>query len=412
MRKDITHGLLLSLIVFISPLSVAATNYDALIEESFNNRKAGFANLEHRGVGNQVILKWGDLPHPHDNNQIQLSNNLILTYGELIMFAGDLFGSNDRPISNCPIENREACFYSQFLKLDAVSSDTYQNALIQVPVYRQYFDHLSNQLENAKLSGESEWHFYHEHGAQISKKLNRLSGGGSFVSDYIPFGEYISLANVNYDHFYPDAHVAYKAGHQAALKVAIKAHQAYSNGDITIAHSLLSQAYAMNGFANHFLTDAMSSGHLRTPRRAIAAHIYLPKALCLLIANLMHDEDNRTGLNVTNQRGISWRAYGDGFLNTPDAAQHLGLIQQIVQESADAIYAAFETGMMPQAFEEMTLLPDSNNLETLDNHPPLFKWENNQLLKRKNNFDINDDRYTSWWSGILTLIDFNRHNPS
>lgn len=412
MRKDIIYCLLLSWLVFVCPISIAGKNYDALIDDSYNSRKAGFANLEHLDIGNNVILKWGNLPHEHINNHIQLSNGLILSYGELIMFAGDLFGSKEFPISSCSPQDRQICFNKQFESLNQKSSNRYENAIFQVPTYRQYFALLSDEVKQAKSNGEKEWQFYFKHGSEISKKLNRLSGGGSFISDYIPFGEYIKLANVNYDHFYPDALIAYKTGHKLALETAIKAHQAESSGDTVQAYKLLSSAYAMNGFSNHYLTDSMSAGHFRTPRREIAEHVYLPKALCLLIANLMHDEDNQTGLNVTNKRGISWRAYGDGFLDSPEAYQHLSIIQQLVQESADAIYTAFESGQMPKEFEELSLLPDYNNINQLNNHPPLFKWENNKLLKRKHNFDINDNQYTSWWSGIVTLVQFNQHNKN
>jgi len=410
MRKDTTCCLLLSFLVFFNPVSMANVNYDDLIDNSFKKRRAGFANLEHRKIGNQVVLRWGDLPHSLDNNQVELTNKLVLSYGELIMFAGDLFGSQKYPVSECPAKNQPYCFYQQFSALDRIKHNPFQNALIQIPTYRSYLSQLSHEINQAKSNGINEWQFYFKHGSDISKHLNRLSGGGSIISDYIPFGEYIKLAKVNYDHFVPGAITAYQAGHKLALQTAISAHEAYNAGNPEKAYQFLSRAYAMNGFANHYLTDAMSSGHFRTPRKEIAANVYLPKVLCLLIANLMHDEDNRIGLNVTNQRGISWRAYGDGFLGTPDASQHLNLIKQIVQESADAVFRAFESGQMPEKYEELSLLPDYNLIGQLNNHSPLFKWENNQLLKRKNNFDANDHRYTAWWSGVITLVKFNQHN--
>lgn len=410
MGKDITHWLLLSWLVFFNATCNASSNYDYLISISYKERKAGFGGLEHRDLGENTTLKWGHLPHSLANNHLQLSNGLIVSYGELIMYAGDFFGNQNYPISTCRSKNKSSCFYKQFFTLDQSQTNPYKNALTQIPKYRRYFNELSNSLKQAKVEGESEWEFYIKHGSDISKTLNRLSGGGSVISDYIPFGEYIKLANVNYDHFVPNALSAYRTGHKLALETAIKAHIADLSGDTDQAHNLLTKAYVMNGFSNHYLTDAMSTGHFRTPRLEIVKHVFLPKALCLLIANLMHDEDNRIGLNVTNQRGISWHAYGDGHLNMPEASQHLALIQQVVQESVNAIYEAFESGKMPEHFDEMTILPDYSNISQLNNHPPLFKWENNQLLKRKHNFDINDNHYTAWWSGLITLMEFNHHD--
>ena len=412
MLKDITYCLLLSWLVLTSPISKATANYDLLIDTSYKKRHAGFGNIEHRQIGDDILLKWGHLPHKFENNHLQLSNGIVLSYGEIIMFAGDLFGSKDASISHCPQEYRQVCFYKQFRSLDKMNTNPSRNALHQIPVYRRYFNELSNKMRQAKLEGKSESQYYLQHGPEITKSLNRLSGGGSFISDYIPFGEYIQLASVNYDHFVPGALSAYETGHKVALDKAIEAHQADKSGDTEKAYTLLSKAYAMNGFANHFIMDAMSAGHFRTPRVEIEEHVLLPKALCLLIANLMHDEDNRVGLNVTNKLGFSWHAYGDGFLNTPEASHQLSLIHTLVQNSADAIYAAFESGEMPRHFDEMSLLPDYDRINQLNNHPPLFKWENNQLLKRKRNFDIDNNEYTSWWSGVITLIEFNQHDWS
>ena len=66
---------------------------------------------------------------------------------------------------------------------------------------------------------------------------------------------YLGLAKINWDHFGADARTAYNAGHRTALEAAVK-------GD-------LEDAYTMNAFADHFLEDSFSAGHLRTPRRLL-----------------------------------------------------------------------------------------------------------------------------------------------
>lgn len=70
---------------------------------------------------------------------------------------------------------------------------------------------------------------------------------------------YLGLAKINWDHFGADARTAYNAGHTIALNQAIKS---------TDPANLL-KAYAMNAFADHFLEDSFSAGHVRTPRHQL-----------------------------------------------------------------------------------------------------------------------------------------------
>ncbi|MEF2985641.1 phospholipase, partial [Pseudomonas aeruginosa] len=72
----------------------------------------------------------------------------------------------------------------------------------------------------------------------------------------------------------------------------------------------LELAYAMNSFADHFLTDLFSAGHLRVPRKQLAA-VVTPGELGSLISRFMHDEDSKFGLKVRNAMGAQWHAYGD-----------------------------------------------------------------------------------------------------
>ena len=67
---------------------------------------------------------------------------------------------------------------------------------------------------------------------------------------------YLGLAQINWDHFGPDARTAYNAGHAVALVAAAVI------GD-------LNYAYTLNAFADHFLEDSFSAGHMRTPLRML-----------------------------------------------------------------------------------------------------------------------------------------------
>lgn len=82
----------------------------------------------------------------------------------------------------------------------------------------------------------------------VTLKLQKITLGRP---DHIP--SYLGLAKINLDHFGECARTAYNTGHATAIQKAI-------NGD-------LEGAYTLNAFADHFLQDSFSAGHLRTPRK-------------------------------------------------------------------------------------------------------------------------------------------------
>ena len=76
----------------------------------------------------------------------------------------------------------------------------------------------------------------------------------------------------------------------------------------------LHDAVAQTAFGLHFLSDAFSSGHMRTPRVVLGRE-------GSLLAGIMHDFDNQLGLAVENQLGRRWRAFGDGYLEADGRKQ-------------------------------------------------------------------------------------------
>lgn len=74
-----------------------------------------------------------------------------------------------------------------------------------------------------------------------------------------PYPSYLGLSLLNFDHFGQDARTTYTVGHKWAMEIAATKRDA--------AH--LEYAYRINAFADHFLQDAFSAGHLRTPRREL-----------------------------------------------------------------------------------------------------------------------------------------------
>lgn len=411
MLKNITQALSLSLLVTLSTYPNNVFCISSNVTEHFLEKSgAGFESLEHKYLGDLIQLHITTASSVNGVPQITLPNGMKMTYGEIIMFAGDMFGDPSKPISSCSEKNRLSCFKAQFDAMATQGSLTdtkCSNPINQYNKINTYLNVVEKDLELSRQKGISDWEFYKKNDPTISKNLNKITCGGSIISGFIPYGNYIKLAQANFDHFAPDSLVAYKAGHRYALETALKGYQKMTAGKIDEANQLLELAYAENGVANHFLTDSFSAGHMRTPRRAIDTDIHLPSAVNLLIANLMHNEDNQHGLNVVNAEGNSWLAYGDGNIFKPDADVQRDIILQAMQRSADGIYDTFINGTMPDFYPEMNLFPDYSKIEQLNQTAALFKVENGVLLKRVKNKDIYDFHWTRYWSGLFTLIDFN-----
>lgn len=403
MLKNITPALVLSLIVSVpvyANTSIKENVTTLQTEQLLERYGAGFASLEHKNMGDMIRIH---LP----TQKITLPNGIKLTYGELVMYAGDLFGDPKKPISSCKDKNKMSCFKAQFNAL-AVKGDTTDkqctNPLNQIKSLIAYMETVEHDLNNARQQGINDWDFYNQH--DETKSLNKITCGGSIISGLLPFGTYLKLAKVNYDHFAPDSVTAYTVGHQFALATALHAYEQKQQGEFDDANKLLELAYAQNAFANHYLTDSFSAGHMRVPRRAIAHDILLPKILNLLIANLMHDEDNEHGLNVVNAEGTSWIAYGDNYLYKPEAEQQRAIMLDAMQRSADSIYVTYTTGKLPESYTELDLFPDYSKIAQLNDTAPLFKVEDGVLLKRVKNHNIYDHKWTKYWSGLITLLEF------
>jgi hypothetical protein len=131
--------------------------------------------------------------------------------------------------------------------------------------------------------------------------------------------DYASLANENQDHFAPRSWARYVRHHEDALRMALDRD--------------LDAALVRNAFADHFLTDAFASGHLRVPRDALVG---LSGALP---TRKMHDEENVQGLWVQSASGFVWRAYGDDNLGTNPV--HLTLTAHAVGLSLLRIFKAY-----------------------------------------------------------------------
>lgn len=381
-----------------------------------NSGKAGqhdaeqyFEGAEHTAIGDNTLLRFeaGKAPIVAHEAPLPLPNGLTLTYGQVIALGGDFFGLPERPIADGSTEaerlERFTQAFDSLARLPAAKAEAEQILAVMQEEIRA-----ANQ---ALKDGRQPHEAYDALGDSLSARWNRITGGGSFASDLFPLGRYLKLAASNWDHFGPWALLAYQAGHAAALQQAVKARASGNERDLQLA-------YAMNAFADHFLTDLFSAGHLRVPRKALADTV-TPSDVGSLISRFMHDEDSKYGLAVRNAEGEQWRAYGDKrYFDTVDVANRRQ-VGRAVQRSADEVFQAFVDGQVPLSkdYGALRLAPDLRAAEqdlVPGNFAPLYFLDGKAVLRRKDVNDLNDrKRIADWWgwSTYLLLKDYKPNTP-
>ncbi|WP_347904089.1 phospholipase [Pseudomonas purpurea] len=367
-----------------------------------------FEGGEHTAIGDATLLRFAKdaPPIPAWQVELHLPNGLALSYGQIVALGGDFYGIPDQPICDgvTPVDRIQR-FSNAFDSMATVpaAKDEAQRILA---VMQQEIVAANQAIKDGKQPHEA----YDALGDTLNAQWNKITGGGSFISDLFPLGRYLKLAANNADHFGEWAMLAYNAGHTAALQQAVLAQK---SGD----EKQLELAYAMNAFADHYLTDLFSAGHLRVPRKQMAA-VVTPSDLGSLITRFMHDEDSKFGLNVSNAQGDHWHAYGDKrFFDTVDSANRR-LVGQAVQRSADDVFDTFLSGTLPapSSYGALKLLPDLNAAKKpAGNFAALFVQEGDKVLRRSDVNNLNDtQRIDNWWgwSTYLLLKNYSPNKPA
>lgn len=148
----------------------------------------------------------------------------------------------------------------------------------------------------------------------------------------------------------------------------------------TQANDLAIRSMAMNGFGDHFLTDAFAAGHIVTPRRELLDEYstrllgFIPVGGVLHCANIpslaWHDLDNRFGVWVDNSLGKKWLTYGDDFAHedAPKGRSRGPTLEHVIAATATSIDQMWGAagGRMPA-----DLLPVLNQIPRpkLDEYP-------------------------------------------
>lgn len=176
-----------------------------------------------------------------------LPNKVKLTYGEISLLAGDFFGTSN-PISDG--------------KDDADRTKRFQDAWETLAEYERSDAMDVLKVLQPEVDAVNQAVKEHRDPSEAYSKLPNVDWALEYATNrwWKPgFPTYFQLASYNWDHFGEDAYICYKVGHVSAMNYA------RANRD----PDGLNRAYAMNAFADHFLQDIFSAGHVRTPRRLL-----------------------------------------------------------------------------------------------------------------------------------------------
>lgn len=350
---------------------------------------SNFTSAEHAVMGNEIRIQLSTENPAEAGYIFQLPNGLNVTYGDIISIV-DLYGNPEKPISQGDGNYaRKARFMAAF-KDFAMHKETAKETQVIIDTIHEEHAHISSGL----AAGKSIEEIYKNIAIGLDRKLNCITGGSCSKSSWwVNPGRYLKLSYSNYDHFSQNAYRSYQIGHSIALEKALAAH---TTGNI----ELLKLAYTINAFASHFLADRFSSGHIRVPRMSLP-HAVSPNIVGNILANYMHNEENKHGLHVYNKLGNHWIAYGDrAFLNTT-YSEHRQILQQVLQNSADQIFAAFRDGVIPKDnIRDYIPYPDEKAAQASNDITPMFQWDKkSKKLYRRTDLSNPEDTHTTlnWW---------------
>ncbi len=359
-------------------------------------------SAEHAWIGDQLTLHFETEKASAKNLTLSLPVNGMaggpnrLTYGQTIALAGDFYGVVGAPISTA--QNPRAAFTAAFNSLGADWAETQRILAIMAEEIAAVNKAVGDKVDPSTT--------YAVLGDSLSMRWNVTTGGENVGKLPVVMGRYLQLAAENWDHFTGYAVAAYRAGHAIAMDYAAGIPVAgLPPADSSVR---LQGAYALNAFADHFLTDLFSAGHLRAPRKELYEQVTTPVpgmsgTMGSLLSRSMHDEDSRVGLKVTNAAGTSWVAYGDKRLLDGVSKDNRAMVVKAAQASADDVWDAYLGGAHKES--ALALIPDLRrvaDVSTKENFSPLFLAQNGAANRRNDVTNRNDFSWTSNWWGWST----------
>lgn len=349
---------------------------------------------EHCAIPDHAVLHFMEGEEPARRTHLRLAETVgapALTYGRLIAL-GDFYGTDDlAPVSDAPMRQAQARFSTAYDNLASGDPRVLHRVL---QVIDEEVAAVSGALQPVAATpcGVT----YADLGLRSARRFALA----------IPHGRYLRLAETNLDHFGSDASATYLAGHRLAMTKAARLH----NLPRWRRRTVLEACYAINAFADHFLTDLFSAGHLRTPRRGLDG-LRAGRSVGAMLSWFMHDEDGASGLVVRNSRGDQWTAFGDTRLLDPASADNLRLVRHAVQTSIDEVWDAFLTGRVRSAGEvgALALVPNLHALRhdlAYTNPSPLFvaHGDGGAVMRRAGLNDRSCYAWTARWHPLPTLV--------
>jgi hypothetical protein len=351
-----------------------------------------YDSFEHCLLGEKIALRG------IDTNNFSLENGINISFSNLIAM-GDYYGKSKAPIA-IDLVTKKAITDKNVLKsrfLDSYHALTKgkKNELLKII---KMIEEGKAKIEKGLAEGKTEEEAY--------KSISSLE---DVELEIITHGRYSSLSVDNFDHFEGDKFQAAKQAFLAGYNLALEVVQNAQPGE----NQKLKEAYAIYGFACHYLTDTFSTGHMRVPRFELYEEIKGPfhEEISGLLALFQHNEDGCWGLNVTNRMG-KWKAYGDSSLFACEEDE-LKMPVLAIQKGIDDIYDTY----MKKPFEEDYSIENLFPEPTLDNFSPLFKIDESskKVLRRADVADRNCKIYTNYWNPTSTLFELymlHLKNPS
>ncbi|WP_413581630.1 hypothetical protein [Bdellovibrio sp. HCB288] len=197
------------------------------------------------------------------------------------------------------------------------------------------------------------------------------------IATFFSMPRYLGVVTKNYNHFGWYNMKDYVRYHQEAIDKALKSFELRDSAPQK-SLQLYQQAMILNAFADHYLTDAFSSGHVRVPRVQTAMwgkenfKGLLKKNRGDLVTMLLHDNESmdlRTGreigLPVANSYGDVWMTRGDGHLHIDSNPLDPVRLQpeNAVRESVKEVLFAALYGQAPKGiFAATWLVPFSRDI--------------------------------------------------
>lgn len=352
-------------------------------------------SAEHVWIGDQITLEFQDEAKPAKNLKLHIAkddSDKTVTYGQGIALGGDFYGVADAPISTAG--NPQAAFRAAWATLVNAGRVMYPPFSTEQSEILRIVQKEADAVAKAVREGKEPSTAYADLGIKLSVEWGLITAL-----------RYFNLAVKNWDHFGAYAVDAYKAGHAVACR---EAGLAAAEKDPAVREVRLERAYAMNAFADHFLTDLFSAGHLRVPRKQMYDRTDGAKWVLGELCRTMHGEDGRYGLNVTNANGDKWVAYGDSYLLDTKSKPNADYAVRAVQDSASEVWDSYKNAAKVVKNKALLLIPDFkalSNRNDLTNFPGLFTLNEAAQVERRRDMSSRVKReWTDQWSALQTLF--------